>query len=128
MPRHKVDRLGSHVLRGQRQVALILAVLVVDHDNHPPRVDLLHRPRHIRHDPRIVHSPILRQIHDPGHAPFAPRMTDVIAPPPAPFKPPPSSPAPYTVDRRAVHRTWDQPAATAATPPRHRRPSPANRK
>ena len=76
--RHKVDRFGSHVLRGQRQVAFILAVLVVDHHNHPPRVDLLHRPSHIRHDPRIVHSPILRHSDHPGHATEVDRITNVI--------------------------------------------------
>ena len=40
---HEVDRLGRRELRGQRQVALVLAVLVVAHDDHPPRADLLQR-------------------------------------------------------------------------------------
>ena len=34
---HEVDRLGRGELRGQREVALVLAVLVVAHDDHPAR-------------------------------------------------------------------------------------------
>ena len=32
---HEVDRLGSHLLGGDREVALVLAVLVVHQDDHP---------------------------------------------------------------------------------------------
>ena len=32
--RHEVDRLGRHLLGGDRQVALVLAILVVDDDDH----------------------------------------------------------------------------------------------
>ncbi len=41
--RHEVDRLGSHELGRQGQVTFVLAVLVVDHDDHPPRLDLFDR-------------------------------------------------------------------------------------
>ena len=41
--RHEVHRLGSHELRGDREVALVLAVLVVDDDHEPARSDLLDR-------------------------------------------------------------------------------------
>ena len=40
---HEVDRLGRHELRGHHEVALVLAVLVVADDDHPPRADLLDR-------------------------------------------------------------------------------------
>ena len=39
--RHEVDRLGRDELRRDREVALVLAVLVVDHDDEPARADLL---------------------------------------------------------------------------------------
>jgi hypothetical protein len=32
---HEVDRIGRHHLRGDDQVAFVLAVLVVDQDEHP---------------------------------------------------------------------------------------------
>ena len=38
--RHEVDGLRGDELGGQRQVALVLAVLVVDHHNHAPRANL----------------------------------------------------------------------------------------
>ena len=41
--RHEVDRLGRDELRGDREVALVLAVLVVDDDDEPARADLLDR-------------------------------------------------------------------------------------
>ena len=41
--RHEVDRVGRHELRRDRQVALVLAVLVVDDDDEPARPDLLDR-------------------------------------------------------------------------------------
>ena len=41
--RHEVDRLGSDELRGDRQVALVLAVGVVDDDDEPPGADVLDR-------------------------------------------------------------------------------------
>ena len=40
---HEVDRLGRRELGGERQVALVLAVLVVADDDHPPGADLLQR-------------------------------------------------------------------------------------
>ena len=41
--RHEVDRVGRHELRRDRQVALVLAILVVDDDDEPARADLLDR-------------------------------------------------------------------------------------
>ena len=40
---HEVDRLGGHLLGRDRQVALVLAVLVVDHDHHPALAELRQR-------------------------------------------------------------------------------------
>ena len=40
---HEVDRLRRGELGGHRQVALVLAVLVVADDDHPPAADLLDR-------------------------------------------------------------------------------------
>ena len=40
---HEVDRLGRRELRGERQVALVLAVLVVADHDHPPCADLVER-------------------------------------------------------------------------------------
>jgi hypothetical protein len=40
---HKVDGLGSNMLGCERQVALVLAVLVVDHNHHAPRADFVER-------------------------------------------------------------------------------------
>ena len=44
---HEVDGLGRDVLGGQREVALVLAVLVVDHDDHAAGADLLDRAGHV---------------------------------------------------------------------------------
>ena len=41
MPRHEVDRFGSHLLGGQDEVALVLAVLVVHDDHETARLELL---------------------------------------------------------------------------------------
>ena len=41
--RHERDRLGSDELRGDRQVALVLAIRVVDDDDEAPRADVLDR-------------------------------------------------------------------------------------
>ena len=41
--RHEVDRLRRRELRGDRQVAFVLAVLVVDDDDHAALADLLDR-------------------------------------------------------------------------------------
>ncbi len=41
--RHEVDRLGRRELRGDRQVAFVLAVGIVDDDDHPPLADVLDR-------------------------------------------------------------------------------------
>ncbi len=41
--RHEVDRLGRRELRRDRQVALVLAVRVVDDDDHPALADVLDR-------------------------------------------------------------------------------------
>src|SRR2546428_9506172 len=38
--RHEVDRVGSHLLRRDGQVSLVLAVLVVDHDDKAPPGDV----------------------------------------------------------------------------------------
>ena len=43
LPRHEVDRLGGDQIGGHRQVALVLAILVVDEDHHPAGADRLHR-------------------------------------------------------------------------------------
>ena len=43
LPRHEVDRLGRRELGGDREVALVLAVLVVADDDHPPGADVLDR-------------------------------------------------------------------------------------
>jgi hypothetical protein len=43
--RHEVDRLRSHLLRGDREIALVLAVLVVDDDDHLPGAEVLDRLR-----------------------------------------------------------------------------------
>ncbi len=40
---HEVDRLGRGELGGDREVALVLAVLVVADDDHPPGADVLDR-------------------------------------------------------------------------------------
>ncbi len=40
---HEVDRLGRRELGGERQIALVLAVLVVADDDHPARADLVQR-------------------------------------------------------------------------------------
>ena len=40
---HEVDGFGSDVLGGQGQVALVLAVLVVDHDDHAARANFVER-------------------------------------------------------------------------------------
>ena len=45
--RHKVDGLGSNKLGGQRKVALVLAILVVDHNNHAAGANLIQRARHV---------------------------------------------------------------------------------
>ena len=41
--RHEVDRLGRAELRGDREVALVLAILVVDHDHEAPGADVIQR-------------------------------------------------------------------------------------
>ena len=38
--RHEVDVLGPHAGRGHEQVALVLALLVVHHDDHAPGGEL----------------------------------------------------------------------------------------
>ena len=40
---HEVDGLGSHLLRGHHQIALVLPSLVVGEDHHPPAADVLQR-------------------------------------------------------------------------------------
>src|SRR5262249_49934967 len=40
---HEVDRLRGHELGGHHQVALVLAVLAVADDDHPPAADFLER-------------------------------------------------------------------------------------
>ncbi len=40
---HEIDRLRRHFLGGDRQVALVLAILVVHEDDHAPAPELLHR-------------------------------------------------------------------------------------
>ena len=55
--RHEVDRLGRDLLGGDRQVALVLAVLVVDDDEHAAGADVLeglgNRGRHRRETLRL---------------------------------------------------------------------------
>ena len=43
--RHEVDGLGRDELGGEHEVALVLAILVVDEDHHPARADLLQGAR-----------------------------------------------------------------------------------
>ena len=43
VPRHEVDRLRRHLLRRDRQVALVLAILIVDDDDHLAGADRLDR-------------------------------------------------------------------------------------
>jgi hypothetical protein len=38
--RHEVDRLGRHLLGGEHEVALVLAILVVDEDDHAAGADV----------------------------------------------------------------------------------------
>ena len=45
LARHEVDRLGRHQIGGHRQVALVLAILVVDQDHHAAGADRLDRAR-----------------------------------------------------------------------------------
>ena len=41
--RHEVDQVRSHLLGGNRQVAFVLTILVVDDDHHPPLTDRVDR-------------------------------------------------------------------------------------
>jgi hypothetical protein len=41
--RHEVDGFGGRELRGEREIALVLAVLVIADDHHPPAADVLDR-------------------------------------------------------------------------------------
>ena len=41
--RHEVDQLGGRLLGRDRQIAFVLAVLVVDDDDHPPLANRVHR-------------------------------------------------------------------------------------
>ena len=43
VPRDEVDALGGHELRGHDDVPFVLAILVVDDDEHPPPFDILER-------------------------------------------------------------------------------------
>ena len=47
MDGHEIDGLGSHVIGGDAQVAFVLAVLVVDQDDHLARAKVLDRCRNI---------------------------------------------------------------------------------
>ena len=60
--RHKVDRLGSNKLRSQRQVAFILAVLIIDDHDHPARLDLRHRLGHVSKHNSAFHLHLFRRI------------------------------------------------------------------
>ena len=71
---HEVDGLGGRELRGDRQVALVLAVLVVDDDHEPPRADLLDRlldrgerrcSATVDHRPAVERAPEVQQRHGP---------------------------------------------------------------
>ena len=55
--RHEVDRLGRRELRGDHQVALVLAVRVVDDDDHAALADLLDRLFDRRERGRHGHRP-----------------------------------------------------------------------
>ena len=44
---HEIDRFRSDKLRRQRQVSLVLPVLVVHYDDHAPRLEFLEGPRYI---------------------------------------------------------------------------------
>ena len=62
LARHEVDRLGRDQIGGHHQVALVLAILVVDEDHHPAGADLTRSrarpPRGVRPDQRT--RPYLR--------------------------------------------------------------------
>ena len=40
---HEVDRFGSDLFRGEREIAFVFAILVVDDDDHSPGADLFDR-------------------------------------------------------------------------------------
>src|SRR3954451_13128477 len=44
---HEVDQFGRNLLGSKGKIAFVLAVLVIDHDNHPPRAYLFNRVRNI---------------------------------------------------------------------------------
>jgi hypothetical protein len=77
--RHEVDDLGRHGLGQADQVALVLAVLVVDEDRQAAGLELLDGLGHRRGDARLAHG-----------APSSPPSL----PPPPPGSPPPESPSP----------------------------------
>ena len=56
---HEVDRLGRRELRREHQVALVLAVLAVADDDHPPAADVLERLLDRREEARPVRSSVL---------------------------------------------------------------------
>ena len=40
VPRHEIDRIGSDAIGGEHEVTLVLAILLVDEDDHSPGLDL----------------------------------------------------------------------------------------
>jgi len=44
---HEVDGLGSDFFGGQREIAFVLAILVVDYDNHASGANLFDRGRDV---------------------------------------------------------------------------------
>ena len=40
---HEVDGFGSDLFRGEREIAFVLAIFVVHHDDHAPGADLFNR-------------------------------------------------------------------------------------
>src|SRR5205823_1797298 len=94
---HEVDRLGRGPLRGEHEVALVLAVGVVDEDHHPPGAEVLEDlgNRRERHAGTLLPSPGPREPR--GHRPpggrsfvssrgaLLPITSEGGAPPPPPW-------------------------------------------
>ena len=54
VPRHEVDRVGRHPIGGHREIALVLAILVVDDDDHLPAAIAATRAFHAREGRRTA--------------------------------------------------------------------------
>src|SRR5581483_7744666 len=56
---HEGDGLGSDVLGGKHEVALVLAVFVVDDDNHAAGFDFFEGAGDVGHDGGVMHGSIV---------------------------------------------------------------------